>query len=314
MNVSTFSGAAGQDVVQWIARFKRIQGANGWSDERAAAYMKASLVGAAEAWLSAQDESRLESVEHIEKRLLEAFGPLNEGLVLMHQLQAKRQPADQPVEAYAAEVASLCRRLDVSMSPRERAAHLLNGILPALKEHLLSTLPGELDTTKLVTAARARQAALTTTQAASSTNNAAVGAATAIAATAASHQENSVDDKLQRIMNRLDSMADRLHKLEIKTRDDNEVDQRGRPYYQGTGNQSSARTQDYTNNQPYHHHDNRRQGQRDWRQNGRAPQPYGLHHQSSNAQQQQQYQYQPRDGLPRDNGGRHGNQYRHSNF
>jgi hypothetical protein len=104
MQVTPFAGTPDQDISTWVTRFKRIQEANGWTEARAAAHLKASLVGAAESWLSAQDESKLTTVEALTTQLAKAFGPLNADLVLMHRLQELQQGPTQPVEAYAAEV------------------------------------------------------------------------------------------------------------------------------------------------------------------------------------------------------------------
>jgi hypothetical protein len=154
------SGGADQDVVAGLARFKRIQHTSLWDDRRAnAAGLKASLVGAAEAWLAAQDDSTLATIEATSKALKAAFAPVSAQLVLLSRLKALRQAPHEPVEAYAAEIASVCRRLDPNMPAREKAGYLVDDLLPVRKEHLLSTLPLVLDFTQLVAATRARQAA-----------------------------------------------------------------------------------------------------------------------------------------------------------
>lgn len=270
MQVTPFAGTPEQDVSTWITRFKRIQEANGWPEARAAAYLKASLVGAAESWLSSQDEGKLTTVEALTTQLAKAFGPLNADLVLMHRLQELQQGPAQPVEAYAAEVAAMCRRVDPHMSDRERATHLLNGIRPVLKERLLTTLPGELDYQKLVAAARARQAALASSRATYQAESGTMPAA-AIAAIndgQGAGTTSDIDGKLQRILNRMDSMAERLHRLEIGARDDqrhgrnhNDGDERGPAYsYHSQGNGT------------YQGRDGRYSGHRGGRQGYRPPQ------------------------------------------
>jgi hypothetical protein len=271
MQVTPFAGTPDQDVSTWVTRFKRIQEANGWTEARAAAHLKASLVGAAESWLSAQDESKLTTVEALTSQLANAFGPLNADLVLMHRLQELQQGPTQPVEAYAAEVAAMCRRVDAAMSDRERVAHLLNGIRPVLKEHLLTTLPGELDYQKLVAAARARQAALASTRPAYHADGGS-STATMIAAVNDGHgtgATNDIDSKLQRLLNRMDSMAERLHRLELGARDDQRHwharEERAGPPYSNYPAQGTSTYQGRTL------HDGRSSGQRGGRQGPRPP-------------------------------------------
>jgi hypothetical protein len=77
--VTTFGGAADQDVAAWLARFRRVQDANSWDARRANAALKASLVGAVEQWLAAQDDSeaKLDTQEKTEAALKTAFSPVN---------------------------------------------------------------------------------------------------------------------------------------------------------------------------------------------------------------------------------------------
>jgi hypothetical protein len=207
MQFTPFAGTPDQDVSTWVTRFKRIQEANGWTEARAAAHLKASLVGAAESWLSTQSETKLTTVESLTTHLAKAFGPLNADLVLMHRLQEVQQGPTKPVKAYAAAVAAMCRRVDVAMSDRERVAHLLNGIRPELKEDLLTTLPGELDYQKLLAAARARQAALASPRPAYHVDNsyATTAAIAAVSGGQSTGATSDIDSNLQRILNLIDS-------------------------------------------------------------------------------------------------------------
>jgi hypothetical protein len=208
-----FHGTGDQDVAAWLTRFQRVKDANGWDDKRANAALKASLQGAAEHWLAAQDDDSLYTVDKTATALKAAFSPVNAQLLLAHRAKAFKQAPGQAVEAYAAEMAAICRRIDPAMPARERAGYLVDGLLPALQEHLLSQLPGELDFDKLVAAARARQAALAAT--APRIEHVAV-----VSAGNPNAPHTSTDrELLQRVVNRLDSMAERLHRLELTARD-----------------------------------------------------------------------------------------------
>lgn len=290
-----FHGTGDQDVAAWLTRFQRVREANGWEDKRANAALKASLQGAAEHWLAAQDDSALYSVDKTATALKAAFSPVNAQLLLAHRAKAFKQAPGQAVEAYAAEMAAICRRIDPAMPPRERAGYLVDGLLPALQEHLLSQLPGELDFDKLVAAARARQAALAATASTSKIEHVA-----AVTAGNPNAPHTSTDrELLQRMVNRLDSMAERLHRLELTARDSPNDHQAHTSRHPGRDDRSAgqgARQDNYMQrpNRPY---DERHAG-RAWRHHDRSTGPRERAH-DGDREERDRHNYDRRDrGAP----------------
>jgi hypothetical protein len=146
-------------------------------------------------------------------------------------------------------MAAICRRIDPSMPARESAAYLLDGLLPVLQEHLFSQHPGELDFDKLVASARARQAAL----AAAAPK---IEAVAAVAAAGSGATPTTDRDLLQRVVNRLDSMAEHLHCLELAARDPPADQHTSRP----AGPTTHTDRGDERAGRPEYHRDDRQRG------------------------------------------------------
>jgi len=203
----TFSGAPSEDVRRWLERFALLREANGWQENRARATLAVHLTGPAEAWLVAQPAQRVDTLAHLTAALLEDFAPVNDGLHLRDRLMSRYQGPEEPVEAYAAAILDLCRQLNANLPGADKCAYLLHGLQPALKEHLLVTLPNADNVSDLIKAARTKQQAM---------RAASTGQVHAVTDTTSLIRDLAAD--MRRVLNRVDSLAERVSQLEVAHR------------------------------------------------------------------------------------------------
>ena len=202
-----FGGNRTEDVRRWLDRFQLHREANGWNDARARSMMAVSLTGPAENWFHAQADDQVDTVEHLTASLRAAFAPVDDSLALRDQLMSRRQGHSESVEAYGADILELCRHLDRNMAGREKCAYILHGLREAIKEHVLTQHPGTDNVANVLQAARIKEQATRTTTSPSS----GVHAAT-YGTNDAAFRELAQD--MRRVLDRLDSISDRLSIIE----------------------------------------------------------------------------------------------------
>ena len=205
-----FGGNRTEDVRRWLDRFQLHREANGWNDARARSMMAVSLTGPAENWFHAQADDQVDTIEHITESLRTAFAPVDDSLALRDQLMSRRQGQTESVEAYGADILELCRHLDRNMAGREKCAYLLHGLREALKEHVLTQHPGTDNVANVLQTARIKEQAMRTITPPAS----GVHAAT-YDTNDATFRELAQD--MRRVLNRLDSISDRLSTVERRT-------------------------------------------------------------------------------------------------
>ena len=284
--IEPFGGNPREDVRRWLDRFELLRTANAWPEERARAALALNLVGAAESWLHAQAPDVIDTVEHLAAALRAAFAPVDESLALRDQLMSRRQGSTESVEAYAASVLELCRRLDIQMPARDKCAFLLHGFNAEIKAHLLTTMPGADNVGNLLQAARTREHALLATRPAPAVH-------------AATHERDPIGElsgDVRRVLNRLDSLSDRVGRLEEQARYNRNAgappayyERRPNPNLNSSGRQQNGRD----------HFDGQRPPSFVNSSRGAPPRQ-----QQPQQQEQRRYQHDPRRDTPAGNGGR----------
>lgn len=232
LKLEPYGASKDEDVRRWLDRFALYRDANGLNDARARATLAFSLSGPAENWLNAQPADTVDTVERLTAALRAAFSPIDESAVLRERVMSRRQGQRESVEAHAAVVLDLCRRLDVNMPARDRCGYIIYGLHAAIKEHLLSTLPNADNVENLLRAARNKEQALQ-----------AVMPATVNAATF--QERNPLQELAQdirRVLNKMDSLSDRVAQIESHQRQERAGDRTP-----GRFNDNAARARDNYN-------------------------------------------------------------------
>ena len=207
-----FSGTRNEDVRRWLDKFQLHREANGWNDARARSMMAVCLTGPAENWFHAQAEDQVDTIEHLTAALRAGFAPVDDSLALRDRLMSRRQGTSESVEAYGAEILELCRHLDRNMPGREKCAYLLHGLREPLKEHVLTEHPGADNVAQVLQTARIKEQAMRST--ATQPNG-----VHAVAFDAGELALQEIAQDLRRVLNRMDSIAERVSALERRSRD-----------------------------------------------------------------------------------------------
>ena len=145
----TFSGLAGEDVVNWLGRFERIAEHNQWAPARRLVQLGMCLEGVAQEWFESLIPPPL-TYPVLRAAVLAAFQNPNYEFDIERQIRKRFQGLEEPVMTYCYNVIYLCSKLDPNMQEQVKVNHILRGLKPTLLDRVYPHVtPGVTDTTAL---------------------------------------------------------------------------------------------------------------------------------------------------------------------
>lgn len=138
--LETFEGRTDQDAERWLAKFDLLAASQQWDAPTRAMQLQLHLGGTADALVAALPESDRADYGKL-RAAVRTLSPTRSAFVDRERLTSRKQQPAEPVELFAADVRTLCGRVNVSMTEDEMTGHLLGGLLPDLRRQLLLAGP-----------------------------------------------------------------------------------------------------------------------------------------------------------------------------
>ncbi|KAM7297534.1 uncharacterized protein ISCGN_022685 [Ixodes scapularis] len=124
----TFAGFGSDDVDEWLRTFERVSVHNAWDNTLKLANVVFYLRDTAKVWFDNHEE-QIASWDAFKTRLSDVFGcPVSRKENATQRLATRAQSTGESITTYVEDILALCKRVNPTMSEKEKVENIMKGI------------------------------------------------------------------------------------------------------------------------------------------------------------------------------------------